>query len=168
MIADPDAVYRQYRRLVEFICRKRARSPEEFEDLVGAAWLAVFQKLREYDPTKSSLSTYVGLKAKQACWEARRKSTVRQRGEAATLRFSECSVEPDTAIDESGYDRVEALDLVRTMCAGITARQIEILEVVVDCSGSQADAAKRLGVSRAMISKAIGQIRAKIIENNSR
>jgi len=129
--------------------------------MVGATWLAVFKRLGEFDPSKAALSTYVGLRAKQACFEARRTATTRQRGDAATLRFSECSVEPESSAEESGYAKVEAVDLILSECSELSPRQREIVEAVVDCGGSQADAAVALGTSRANVARAIATLRRK-------
>ena len=54
-----EQIYLQYHDKVRAYVRGKIQDPHDVEDLVSAVFMKIVQKLDSYDPTKSSVSTWV-------------------------------------------------------------------------------------------------------------
>ena len=54
-----EQIYLQYHDKVRAYVRSKIQDPHDVEDLVSAVFMKIVQKLDSYDPTKSSVSTWV-------------------------------------------------------------------------------------------------------------
>ena len=54
-----EQIYLQYHDKVRAYVRSKIQDPHDVEDLVSAVFMKIVQKLNSYDPTKSSVSTWV-------------------------------------------------------------------------------------------------------------
>jgi len=58
-MTNAEQIYLQYHDKVRAYVRSKIQDPHDVEDLVSAVFMKVVQKLDSYDPTKSSVSTWV-------------------------------------------------------------------------------------------------------------
>ena len=58
-MTNAEQIYLQYHDKVRAYVRGKIQDPHDVEDLVSAVFMKVVQKLDSYDPTKSSVSTWV-------------------------------------------------------------------------------------------------------------
>ena len=58
-MTNAEQIYLQYHDKVRAYVRGKIQDPHDVEDLVSAVFMKIVQKLDSYDPTKSSVSTWV-------------------------------------------------------------------------------------------------------------
>jgi len=58
-MTNAEQIYLQYHDKVRAYVRGKVQDPHDVEDLVSAVFMKIVQKLDSYDPTKSSVSTWV-------------------------------------------------------------------------------------------------------------
>jgi len=141
-----EAFVRRYARLVVAAVRGIARETTEVEDLVQEVFLRLcrddFRLLRNYDPTRAQLSTWVTIIARSTARDA--------------LRRHRPVVVPIEAVPEGqlAVDPVEPVRPLKLPEALLSPRQREILTMLYDREMEVAEVATALGIDRQTVRSA--------------